>query len=1354
MNRIVTPLFSILTRRVAIVMAIAGLSLSGVDANAQYCAASATCTNDFIQSVTTTGGCSNILNLNTGCSATNGYSDFTGTQVHHTQKNLNVFFSIVLGGNTTSKFLRIWVDYNGDQTFASTESVYFSTTGVPGGSTVTGSFTVPNNATAVPGLTRMRIRVAPSSAPAANGACGSTPANGEVEDYGFEIAPTAACSGAPTGGVAGTVAPNNTVCYNTGTTLTLSGSTCAASITYQWKKLVGGAWTPIANATNPSASTGNITEPTDFHAVLTCSGLSDSSADVTVLPDFLYTPYLETFEGIPANNTLPQCMSATAFGTNVVTYTTNQATLNRTNHTPGGSKYASFKNVAASTFLYTPAIYLETGKQYQLSFWYITDGFAGWNNFAAYYGPTASPGGMVNQIASVAVNGQPPLNNTTYQQFVSNNIIPTADGPYFVGIYSLAAPSPNQYLTVDDISVIELPACTAMPDAGTVFPTGSVSLCTGLTTTITTIGSTAASNLAYQWQASTDGLSYTDVIGGTGYDAQSFTTPPNYVTTYYRLKLTCTNTGDIDYSDSLKVEVIGAQYAAIPFTETFETWTDRCNTTDVPSANWATVPATGNPSWRRDDQGASANWSSPSVGANFPASAEGSHSARFHSTYATPAATRGNLDLLVNCGGITGDVELQFYYMNTSGLDSMKIYVSTDGGANFNYLAGLGQASLWALQSFMFTSTSPQTIIRFQGKSDGISSGSDIGIDAVQVLPPCGGMPDAGTITTALPCAGETFGLSLTGGTPASGLTYEWQQAISPTGPWASVPGGIQPILSTTISDTTYFRVIVTCVADGSADTSAVQFIPTANFYYCYCTSNATNATGTDIGNFTVRTSPGGYPILNNGVGTPLTGNPNANNVYSNFNTLPPIVTYLDSTLRFIITQNNTSAFQAATAAIFIDLNHDGSFDVTEKIFERLTANTTIPPQQVDTIFTIPSNTPLGITGLRLVLVQGTGSVNSCGSYSNGETEDYLIDVHYHPCDGPANPGTAVISDTTGCVGYKIIVSDITHQDSVSNIEWIWQISGDGNAWSDVANSTNKDSIEHIMNGPAYFRLKMICFKPTAIDVTYSNVVNVNIGSPYACYCFSQATGEEFDSSDNSLFKIGQYEILTPGPHLLNPTAVNARTNFTDVSNFELWVDTTYTIEVYHTIFGPYHGDAKVTLFMDYNNDFMYSTAERVWTAYTTSNNYYLTTNITIPSDVITGLKTGMRLILNNDIGASAASDSACGTYISGETEDYVVTFRNALLGVHPTAMKLSSVDIYPNPSKGLFNLDLHGSQALGDAQIIISNVTGQQIATYDYRNLDRNFGTKIDLSGQAKGVYFVEVKAGGDKVIRKVMIQ
>lgn len=1318
------------------------LTFGGVSAEAQWCTATTSgCASDFINNFSTSGGCSNILNLGSGCSGTSSYNDYSASQIHATIPGATVSFSMQLSGGTGNKVARIWVDFNGNNIFDATDLVFTSAAVAPG-SVVAGSFTVP--ATAAVGLTRLRVRVNPLTAPTS--ACGAT-TGGEIEDYGFQINANTACSGTPNAGT--TVANSTNVCYNATTQLTLSGATCGTGLTYQWQYFDGTTWANVPNTgTNISYTTFALTATTQFRVQMSCGANTATSIPVTINVNTVSPPWLETFEGISALNQLPTCMAGTNVGTNLRTWLTSPLSGNRINHTPGGSKYATFSPIG-NAYLFTPGLTLNGGQMYQFKFWYIADGANGINTVQAYFGPTANSAGMVNFIGQLTS----PINNTTYQQYIGY-FTPLTTGVYFVGLFCNSS-TPAQFLTIDDLEVTPLPPCTGMPSAGTVFPTGPLNVCTGGTVNLTVSGSTPASNLAYQWQASFNNINFFDITGGNGFNTPNFTTPPIYDTTYFRMRITCTNTNDSAFSNSIVVYAPEAKYATLPFTETFENWPSRCNTTDVPGINWANIPATGNNSWRRNDQGNSANWSSPAVGANVPASAQGNYSARFHSTFATPVGSRGNMDLLVNCSGTPATKELAFYYINLSGTDTLKILMSTDAGANFTEIGYAATASNWTYQSLNFSSTSPTTVIRLQGKSDALSTGTDISIDNVQVLPECSGVPYAGVVDTASPCAGAIFNLNLIGGLPASGITYEWQQSPDGVTGWTPVPGGTLPILTTSISANTYFRVVATCINSGLTDTTPVKMIPLASFYYCYCASNATSGSGADIGNVRVTQLPGNYPVLNNGVASPLINNATATATYTDFRqTIPPLVTYRDSMWRIAVTQISSGAFVASNVGVWIDLDQNGVFDVNEQVYQLPTSTTSTPPQQVNDTFIVPDTALLGITGMRIVLQQGTASPVPCGPYTNGETEDYLIEIRNRPCNGPANPGIALISDTAGCVGYTIIVSDTSHEQQQSNTEWVWEYSPDGNAWSLLPGSTNKDSVTYLVTGPTFFRLRMVCYKLTSSDTTYSNTVSISINSPYACYCYSLADGgNTLDSSDNSLFKIGEYEILTGGPHLQNPTAVESRTDYTDVSNFELWADSTYQVSIFHSLRRAFHADAKVTLFMDLNNDLQYSASERMWTAFSTSNNWYLTTNITIPTAVITGLKTGMRLVINNDTGPNVPSDEGCGPYTSGETEDYVVIFRSVALNV-PNVTKLTGLDVYPNPNTGRFNVDVHGRDVLGDARITVMNVTGQKVAIYDYQNLGINFTTQLDLTDYPQGLYFVEVNAGGEKLLRKVMIK
>ena len=184
-------------------------------------------------------------------------------------------------------------------------------------------------------------------------------------------------------------------------------------------------------------------------------------------------------------------------------------------------------------------------------------------------------------------------------------------------------------------------------------------------------------------------------------------------------------------------------YATLPYTESFEaTWVNSLDTRDVPTTSWRNVPATGDNSWRREDDGfVSAGWqyvANEVPTANFPTppyvirSSVGSHSARFH-TFGSDEDALGTLDLYVNMSG-AGNKTLTFDYINPTGDDSLKVFLSTNGGATFNAtpLRQLNTSTTFsAVQPITINSTSATTVIRFQAKSD--FGNDDLGIDNLRI---------------------------------------------------------------------------------------------------------------------------------------------------------------------------------------------------------------------------------------------------------------------------------------------------------------------------------------------------------------------------------------------------------------------------------------------------------------------------------------------------------------------------------------------------------------------------------------------------------------------------------------------
>jgi hypothetical protein len=83
--------------------------------------------------------------------------------------------------------------------------------------------------------------------------------------------------------------------------------------------------------------------------------------------------------------------------------------------------------------------------------------------------------------------------------------------------------------------------------------------------------------------------------------------------------------------------------------------------------------------------------------------------------------------------------------------------------------------------------------------------------------------------------------------------------------------------------------------------------------------------------------------------------------------------------------------------------------------------------------------------------------------------------------------------------------------------------------------------------------------------------------------------------------------------------------------------------------------------------------------------------------------------------------------------------------------MMTDNINLFPNPTNGLFNLNI----ALGaeqDVMVTVYDAVGRAVQSNDYgRTMGGMFS--IDLTGEAEGTYFVEVIAGGQKTIKRVVL-
>ncbi len=231
----------------------------------------------YFSIISTSGANTNFSNSSTY--STIGYTNYyctTGASVYTgTSFSLNM---TITGGKAG---VAAFIDWNDDNSFSSSERVYFSG-GYASGS-ISATITIPSDAT----TGTHRFRVVEDYYTSSPAACSFTSSGGttrgEAEDYFINVTQMPVCSGTPfISSVSATPSsgPN-------GSNATLSASVSLASgLSYQWYTSTSstGPWTAITVATtNPAYASQADNTTMYYHLVVTCanSGLSATSASVS-----------------------------------------------------------------------------------------------------------------------------------------------------------------------------------------------------------------------------------------------------------------------------------------------------------------------------------------------------------------------------------------------------------------------------------------------------------------------------------------------------------------------------------------------------------------------------------------------------------------------------------------------------------------------------------------------------------------------------------------------------------------------------------------------------------------------------------------------------------------------------------------------------------------------------------------------------------------------------------------------------------------------------------------------------------------------------------------------------------------
>lgn len=85
--------------------------------------------------------------------------------------------------------------------------------------------------------------------------------------------------------------------------------------------------------------------------------------------------------------------------------------------------------------------------------------------------------------------------------------------------------------------------------------------------------------------------------------------------------------------------------------------------------------------------------------------------------------------------------------------------------------------------------------------------------------------------------------------------------------------------------------------------------------------------------------------------------------------------------------------------------------------------------------------------------------------------------------------------------------------------------------------------------------------------------------------------------------------------------------------------------------------------------------------------------------------------------------------------------------------LQISLIDVFPNPSMGMFELEFTVPNQ-GETVINIFNALGRKIYTYDLGNFSGAFKDAVDISQNGTGFYFLEIRQDGKSMVKKIVLK
>ncbi len=786
--------------------------------------------------------------------------------------------------------------------------------------------------------------------------------------------PLPPCAGMPS---AGTIPPSFSICPNESAVIPDIGYTNASGITYQWMQApaASGPWTNVTTGSGfntPVLTTASLTTLTFYQMVITCT-ISSQSATTAIT-------------SVNPNNPVSLCYCATGlggggcFGNHISNVSILSTPLNNNSgcsNTASFDSYTQYSPAASTTATLNAAssysMSVETTANNNIAFWIDYDHNGMFDAYEFYQVTTNStpntPTVLFFNVPSTALGGITGMRVRSHDSFatVTNT---DACSNFYEG-------ETEDYI----VNIVPAPVCSGVPNPGSITATPTL-VCSGTNVNMNLTGYSANSGLTFQWQQSSNISGPWTAVSGATFTAlsQIITTP-----VFYRVVVACGSNTAATVAFQYSVQPVNLCYCATGLGG------GGCFGNHISNVSILSTPLN--------------NTSGCSNTASFDSYSQYLPSATTTATLTAPNAYSISIETTAN-----NNVAFWIDYDHNGMFDSYEFYQVTTSSTpsvatvlvfNLPSTALGGQTGLRVRSHDSFA-----TVTNTDACSNFYEGETEDYIINIIPAPGCSGTPNPGSITATptLVCSGENVNMTLTGFSPVSGLTFQWQQSPNVSGPWTSVPGATFTALSQNITSTVFYHVIVAC-ATNTAATAAFQFSLQPSIL-CYCNQNlgGSGCFGDEINNITIFNTP-----LNNNSTCNSTA---TNGTYSQFLPGPTTTATLNIGSTYTIALYTTAD---NIESVWFDYDHSGTFDVSE---HTQIALTTIPNSTTTATFTVPVTALLGQTGMR-VRSRATGNPNgppdACLSFGSGEAEDYIVTI---ACAVPNLTLTA--SSTTICNGTPV----------------------------------------------------------------------------------------------------------------------------------------------------------------------------------------------------------------------------------------------------------------------------------------------------------------------------------------------